>query len=174
MPTRTQITTASRTTGFYSQAFLNAHYLDHQCEEVYDEVAHALAERFKMTPDEVVTYLDGSNGRQLANAMVDEHGLRTWDHAPAELANNVVGWLKNRRQKKATEVPPMPRATTIPAVGQVLAKTLSTEQVAGILNALLGCEAEPALSDAEVNLGEAIFDQLCLLCPEAVGIAQGK
>ena len=68
----------------------------------------------------------------------------------------------------------VPRGTTIPAVAKVLAKLLSTNQVADLLNVLLGCDAEPSLDDDEAALGEAIFDQLCLLRPEAVAVAQNQ
>ena len=55
---------------------------------------------------------------------------------------------------------------------RLFAKALTTEQIAGLLNALLGMEAESKYTDRECEIGQRLFDALCQRCPEAVEQAQ--
>lgn len=66
----------------------------------------------------------------------------------------------------------MNRNPTTREVAEILTTLCDLETVAALLNALLCCEAEPRLSDREVEIGERLFDQLVELCPQAVELAQ--
>lgn len=175
MPAKPKIETNNREWGFYGTAFQNAHLLDHQCEKIYSQVANALAERFGMTPTEAVTFLDGKDGRHLADSLTIDGEVQELVLMPRWLMAAANDFLNASRGRVAPTAPTVPktRQASIPALCVVLSKVLTDEQVAGILNALVSCEAEPTLSDAEADLGGAIFDQLCLLRPEAVAVAQG-
>ena len=83
MPAKPKIETSNREWGFYGTAFLNGQLLDRQCEEAYSEVANEVATKFRMTPAEVVAFLDGKHGRHLADELVDGEGLKPLDGMPS-------------------------------------------------------------------------------------------
>ena len=56
----------------------------------------------------------------------------------------------------------------------LLAKALSTEACAALLNELMSAESDPRYLDVEVEIGQAIFDRLSELRPDAVDAAQGR
>ena len=55
-----------------------------------------------------------------------------------------------------------------------LARCCDRGTVADVLNGLLCCDAEPALDDKAAEAGEALFDLLCGLVPEAAALAQTR
>ncbi len=57
-------------------------------------------------------------------------------------------------------------------IAVALAKLMTTEQIADILQTTLSCEADPRLSDCEVALIETLFDKLAE-DEEAIAIATG-
>jgi hypothetical protein len=61
---------------------------------------------------------------------------------------------------------------TVHQTAEVLSASLNDETVAILLNELLGVDANPALTDEEVGIGEILFDRLSQLRPSAVQLAQ--
>ncbi len=62
---------------------------------------------------------------------------------------------------------------TLHNIASALAKTCPPELLAGILNCLLSCDAEPSLTDGESEAGLSLFDALCeIVPPEIVELAQ--
>ena len=68
----------------------------------------------------------------------------------------------------------MPRYTTNESeIAKLLNTVLTTEQVSGIIDALLSCDCDERLTDSQAELGVMLFDQLCHYNPDAVTVAQG-
>ena len=63
------------------------------------------------------------------------------------------------------------RAQIIKDLAVALAKILPTGVTADLLNATVGADAHPELSDAEVALVDCFFGRLCAALPEAVEAA---
>lgn len=54
----------------------------------------------------------------------------------------------------------------------LLKKIMSREQMAGLLNCLVGIGANPRISDREEQLGFALFLRLMAECPDSVILAR--
>lgn len=63
--------------------------------------------------------------------------------------------------------------TTVHRAALALARCCDAETLAGVLNGLVCCDAEPSLSDAAVDVGGTLFDLLCDLRPDARALAVG-
>ena len=55
-----------------------------------------------------------------------------------------------------------------------LGKLLPVDQLADLLNAIVGADAEPRLTDAEVEAVERLFDLLAAVAPSAVDAAMKR
>lgn len=63
------------------------------------------------------------------------------------------------------------KSTDLELLASTLAKLLGPQSLARVLDALLGCEADGRLSDAEAAAGDKLFLLLCDLRPDAVDVA---
>lgn len=57
---------------------------------------------------------------------------------------------------------------SVAQVAVLLSKVLTPEQLVPLVDALLSADDNAGLNDAESALGEALFDALCAVSPEAV------
>jgi hypothetical protein len=53
-----------------------------------------------------------------------------------------------------------------------LSRSLGDQTIADILAGLLGCDENEQLTDSEALAGDGLFDELCRLRPDCVGLAQ--
>jgi len=60
------------------------------------------------------------------------------------------------------------------AVATVLAKVLSTETMADVIDSLLCADDDERLNMCEAKIGQYMFEFLSERCPEAVGMAQTR
>ncbi len=64
------------------------------------------------------------------------------------------------------------RKFAVDDLGAALAGLLPADELARLLNFTIGAEAEPRLSDYQVELIARLHDRLCDLRPDAVQVAQ--
>lgn len=60
---------------------------------------------------------------------------------------------------------------TIREIAAVLARRLTVETMADVMNSLLNCSSDDDLSDHDADLGERLFDLLTEMRPDAVSVA---